>query len=157
MFSAFMIAQIADGYYFNVIHALLFCAAMSFFAAKIKSAFVLGAYVGMSILLAHFIIATYSINYSSELFFPSIWGPLDLLLMLMMWSSPLLVIIADAFDTKIGDALKLRLFKALVILKSQVTIIVEPTSSLNFWQIKVLQDQFLKNARTSRAPPFVVV
>jgi hypothetical protein len=77
--------------------------------------------------------------------------------MLMMWSSPLLVIIADAFDTKIGDALKLRLFKALVILKSQVTIIVEPTSSLNFWQIKVLQDQFLKNARTSRAPPFVVV
>lgn len=157
MFSAFMIAQIADGYHFNVIHALLFCAAMSFFAGKIKSAFVLGAYVSMSILLAHFIIATYSINYSSELFFPSIWGPLDLLLMLMMWSSPLLIFIADSFDTKIGDALKLRLFKALVILKSQVAINAEPTNSLNFWQIKVLQDQFLNNARTSRAPPFAVV
>ena len=151
-----MVAQIADGYHFNLVHGLAFCAGMSFFAARIKSAFVLGAYVGFSILLAHFIIATYSINFSSELFFPSFWNPFDLVLMAMMWLSPLLVIVADAFDTKIGDALKSRFFKALVLLKTKKIEFSAPSIS-SVWQTVVLKDQFLISARTSRAPPFVVV
>lgn len=156
MFSAFMVAQIADGYHFNLIHALAFCLGMSFFAARIKSAIILGAYVGFSIVLAHFIIATYSINFSSELFFPSYWNPLDLVLMAMMWLAPLIVIVADAFDTKIADALKATFFKALVLIKTKKIEFPEPSIS-NIWKSVVLKDQFLTSARTSRAPPFVVI
>lgn len=151
-----MIAQIADGYHFNLLHALAFCLGMSFFAARIKSALILGAYVGFSILLAHFIIATYSINFSSELFFPSYWNPFDLVLMAMMWLAPLIVLIADVFDSKIGDALKARFFKALVLLKAKKIEFPEPSIS-NIWESVVLKDQFLTSAKTSRAPPFVVI
>lgn len=157
MFSAFLIAQIADGYQFKLSYAFLFCAVMGWLAGRIKSAIALGAYVGFSILLAHFIIATYSINYSTDRFFPSLWGPLDLLLMAMMWSSPVLVLIAEAFDNKIAKAFEVRLFKALVILKTTQVIPtglkIVPLSK----NISKLANQIYLSATGSRAPPFHVV
>lgn len=155
IFSAFLIAQLADGYQFNAVQGFLFSALLGIFAGRIKSTFLLGAYVGFSILLAHFLIATYSMKYSADQFFPSFWGPLDLLLMLMMWTSPLIVLIAEFFDTRIASAFEALLFTALYIFKSEFT---------KFWLIGTSQietsvghwfDQWTSTKNASRAPPFV--
>jgi hypothetical protein len=156
IFTAFSIAQLADGYQFDFIYSFSFCALMSLVAGRIKSAFALGAYVGFSILLAHFVIATYSINYSSEQFFPSFWGPLDLVLVGMMWASPLLVLIADGFDQRISRVLAARIIKALVILKSKFVLNAASNNSVLVVFVNKWLDQCQLGVNTSRAPPLFV-
>jgi hypothetical protein len=156
IFTAFSIAQLADGYQFNFSFALGFSAVMSLLAGRIKSAFALGAYVGFSILLAHFVIATYSINYSSDQFFPSFWGPLDLVLMGMMWASPLLVLIADSFDQHVSRVLAARIIQALVIIKSKFVINSRSTNSVSVVVVNKWLDQCQLGVNTSRAPPSFV-
>lgn len=156
IFTAFLVAQVADGYQFKITYALLFCAIMGAVAGRIKSALALGAYVGFSILLAHFVIATYSINYSSELFYPSFWGPLDLVLMAMMWMSPLLVLVADSFDRKISSALSSRVFKALEIVKAVFFVPVNNPKRFFLEFIENWFDQCDLGVQASRAPPLLI-
>jgi hypothetical protein len=156
IFTAFLVAQVADGYQFKITYALLFCAIMGAVAGRIKSAFALGAYVGFSILLAHFVIATYSINYSSELFYPSFWGPLDLVLMAMMWTAPLFVLLADSFDRKISRALTARIFRALEILKAVIYVPINNPKRLFVEFTENWSDQCAHGVKASRAPPLLI-
>lgn len=156
IFSAFTIAQLADGYSFNPLVGLLFSALLGVFAGQIKSTYVLGAYVAFTILLSHFSIAAYSMRYSADQFFPSFWGPLDFLLMVMMWSAPLIVIIAEFFDSRISEAFDALIVKALIIFKEQPRKYFELIKHFVSSHLRVLFDQWKSTTNSSRAPPLLI-
>ena len=157
IFSAFLFAQLADGYAFNPILGLVFSCVMGIFAGRIRSTFVLGAYVGFSILLAHFMIASYSMKYSADQFFPSFWGPLDLLIILMMWTAPLIVLIAEYFDLRIADAFASLIVTALGIFNTSLPVFkFQPSTKFQNFS-KFLRDQWVSSFNISRAPPALVV
>ena len=156
IFSAFLIAQIADGFKANLGLAMLFCLAMGSVAGKIKSPIALGAYVGFTIMLAHFGFAAYSMTYTSDQFFPSFWGPLDLLLALMMWTSPLIILFADAFDKRISSILAARIFTALAIIKTPFSLEIKSIRVALISRSNKLFDQCELAVNASRAPPLLI-
>lgn len=157
IFSGITLAQLADGYRFEFSSALIFSAVMAAIAGRIKSAIALGAYLSFTILLAHFLIALYSLSYSTDQFFPSLWSALDLMLMAMMWSSPILVLLADFFDQRLVDALTALLISAITIIKAKILLPVQMLKNSLFVRISSLADQWQRRVNSSRGPPLFVV
>lgn len=157
IFSAFSVAQLADGYKFEFSSALIFCLTMGSIAGRIKSAIALGAYLGFTILLAHFIIALYSINYSTDQFFPSLWNALDLMLMAMMWISPLLTYVTAEFDKRIAFAFVALFAKPMQIATSHFDFSVLISAKQFIPDVRRLVDLWSGRAEFSRGPPSFVV
>lgn len=110
-----------------------------------------------TVLLAHTLSALQATSSSIEQFFPPIWGPLDTVLLLLMWLAPLvaLVIVRCEYTIEQFIAVLVRWF-----LPQFGTLLALPAyQELRgaFWNVEVPRSSLYRYRHLNRGPPSLVV
>ena len=154
---SFALAQLAEGYSVNAFVTLLFGLAIAMIAGRMRTHFGYGIFLMSSVALSAVMVSSLGYGTSLQQFFPNVWGPIDYMLVLLLWSSPLMSFMVTRCERKVARWMQLSLQKFLRILPAVVLPKVA-RHQLQLWLIKFSNNSItFSRQHPRRGPPSLVV
>lgn len=98
---AFALAQLAEGYIVNIFFTLVFGTLVGIAGGQLRSVLGLGSFLMSSVALAEVAISSIGFGTSLNQFFPDVWGPIDLMIALLLWLSPVMAMLVTQCERKV--------------------------------------------------------
>ena len=153
---ALAMANIADGISIDPVAIILYSLGMAILGHRMQSFFALASFAIVTVLTAVLVSGYQGISVSSEQFFNPYFGLADVLVLIMMWSGPLVAVLVRNMDYRIIHTIKLVFSRAInVEFKAfQVPSLakVRHVTHIN----EVWSDQFFYQIDYRRGPPVTV-
>lgn len=153
---ALVMANIADGISIDPVAVLLFSVGIAFIGHRIQSYASFAMFSIITVLTAVLVSSYQGISVSSEQFFSPYFGFADLLLLIMMWVSPIAAWFTRNMDHRIIHTIKLMLSRTLNIEFPTIGVPAAITFTHFLHVNEVWSDQFFWRIDFRRGPPISV-
>lgn len=99
---AFALAQLAEGYSVNIFFTIVFGALVGLSGGQLRTTIGFGSFLMSSIALGAVVVSSIGFGTSLNQFFPDVWGPIDLMIALLLWLSPVMAILVTRCESKVN-------------------------------------------------------
>lgn len=154
---AFALAQLAEGLAVDPVLTALFIGLVSSIAGRLQTVIGFGLFLMSTVSFAAVLVASIGFGTSLDQFFPDVWGPIDFMIVLLLWFSPLMAVLVSRCERKVQQWMILILDHLLTsIPRVHIPVARTVRVSHEVFDLRISANE-LSRSHPRRGPPSLVV